>query len=109
MGNLNFETKKQIHWFKTDVNFENSFKFWFALQWQNKYLQIFVVSFILTLIGLFKLDWVYETVYENYKDEGNLGAIFAILGLSIPLVVSLVIAYKGFWQYFNDLKNGRNR
>lgn len=105
------ETKKQKSWFKTDkdINFENSFKFWFALQWQNKYMQIFILTFLLTIIGLFNINWVINTVVENYSDEGALGASFAIAGFSIPPLVSAIVAYKGFWQYFNDLKHGRSR
>lgn len=103
------ETKKQERWFRTDVDFENSFKFWFALQWQNKYLQIFIAAFALTIAGLCKFDWVKETVSENFADESYLGATFAICGFSIPPIICLVIAYKAFWQYFNDLKHGRSR
>lgn len=105
------DIKKQSSWFKTDkdIDFENSFKFWFALQWQNKFLPIFIVTFLLTIIGLFKINWVINTVSENYFDEGVLGASFTIAAFSIPPIVSVVIAYKGFWQYFNDLKNGISR
>lgn len=103
------EEKKQESWFKTEVDFENSFKFWFALQWQNKYLQIFAVVFALTIAGLFNLEWIKETVADNFTDEGKLGAAFTICGFSIPPIVCLVIAYKAFYQYFNDLKHGRSR
>lgn len=105
------EPLKQTSWFKTDKNieFENSFKFWFALQWQNKYMQIFLVTFTLTIIGLLKINSVIDIVDSNYIDEGWLGASFAIAGFSIPPIVSIVVAYKGFWQYFNDLKNGISR
>lgn len=103
------ETKKQTRWFRTDVDFENSFKFWFALQWQNKYLQIFAITFIATIIELCRFDFIQETVAENWADEGKLGAIFAICGFSIPPVICMVIAYKAFYQYFNDLKHGRSR
>ena len=105
------ETKKQESWFKTDkdIDFENSFKFWFALQWQNKYMPIFLLTFTLTIIGLFNLNSVVDIVESNYVDESWLGASFAIAGFSIPPIVSIVVAYKGFWQYFDDLKNGRSR
>lgn len=105
------EIKKQSSWFKTDkdINFENSFKFWFALQWQNKYLQIFAVTFIATIIELCRFGWVVDTIADNYSDGGWLGATFTIAGLLIPITVSAVIAYKGFWQYFNDLKNNTSR
>lgn len=103
--------KKQSSWFKTDkdINFENSFKFWFALMWQNHYIQIFTVVFIATLVEIFNFNTLVEIVQDNYNDEGGLGATFAVLGLIIPPIVCMVIAYKGFWQYFNDLKHGRSR
>ena len=95
------ETKKQKSWFKTDVEFENSFKFWFALQWQSKYMPIFLL--------IFNLNSVVDIIESNYIDESWLGASFAIAGFSIPPIVSIVVAYKGFWQYFDHLKNGRSR
>lgn len=105
------ETKKQESWFKTDkdINFENSFKFWFALQWQNKYMQIFILTFTATIIELFNLKWISNTVSENFMDEGVLGASFAIAGLILPPLITLIVTYKGFYQYFNDLKNGTSR
>jgi hypothetical protein len=105
------KTKKQESWFRTgkDINFENSFKFWFALQWQNKFMQIFLLTFTITIIELFNLTWVLDTVSENFMDEGALGASFAIAGLVLPPLITLVVAYKGFYQYFNDLKNGTSR
>lgn len=108
---LTTEVKKQSSWFKTDddIKFENSFKFWFALQWQNKYLQIFAITFITTIIEICKFGWVIDTVYDNYSDEGTLGVIFTVAGLLLPITISAVIAYKGFWQYFQDLKKDISR
>lgn len=105
------EPLKQTSWFKTDkdIEFENSFKFWFALQWQSKYMAIFLLTFTLTIIELFKINSVIDIVDSNYIDERWLGASFAIAGFSIPPIVTIVVIYKGFWQYFNDLKNGISR
>lgn len=105
------ETKKQKSWFKTDkdIDFENSFKFWFALMWQNSYIQIFSVAFFLVILGLFRFDWIIDVISENMEAEGHFGASFAILGFSIPPMICLIIAYKGFYQYFNDLKHKRSR
>lgn len=105
------EDRKQSSWFKTDkdIDFENSFKFWFALMWQNHYIQIFLLTFIISLIELFKLGAISEIVSDNYSDEGGFGATLAVLGLSIPPIVTAVVCYKGFWQYFNDLKNNTSR
>jgi len=103
------ETKKQIRWFKTDVDFENSFKYWFALMWQNKFIQLFIATFTGTVLEALNFNWVLETIYENFALGGNFGGIATILGLSILPISASTIAYKGFWQYFNDMKNGRSR
>jgi hypothetical protein len=100
---------KQTSWFRTQVDFENSFKWWFALQWQNKFMPIFIVTFTATIIELFNLTWISDTVSENFTDESYMGASFAIAGLVLPPLITLIIAYKGFWQFFNDLKHGKSR
>lgn len=102
------EIKKQNRWFRTDVDFENSFKFWFALQWQNTYIQIFLVSFTLLVLQFCNLGKTIQWFSEAWL-EGIGSGIMVSMGLLLPLVVTLVISYKGFWQYFDDLKNGRSR
>ena len=99
---------KQNSWFKTEVDFENSFKWWFALQWQNKYIQIFLLTFTITVIELCNPIWVYDTISDNFSDS-VMGGILSIVGLLIPLVVTSVVSFKGFYQYFIDIKNGTNR
>lgn len=83
--------KKQESWFKTEVDFENSFKFWFALQWQNSYIQLFVLA-LAFLIG------------SACSLEGG-----QLWFCAIPASTMAVIGYKGFWQFFNDRKHGRTR
>lgn len=101
--------KKQNSWFRTEVDFENSFKFWFALMWQNTYIQIFAVAFPIMIYELCRFGACIESVRENFVVGGTAGGIATILGLLIPPAVVTAIAYKGFWQYFNDLKNKRSR
>ena len=105
------ETKKQKSWFKTDndIKFENSFKFWFALQWENSYIQLFAIGFIATILELFNFGWVIDTVAINFEVGGNFGGIATILGLSIPFIEASVIAYKGFWQFWNDISKDKSR
>jgi hypothetical protein len=101
-------TKKQEGWFRTEVDFENSFKWWFALQWQNGYLQLFSLFFTLFILQLFN----FGTMMEWYKDawsDSTAGGIMTSMGMLIPITGASIIAYKGFYQYFNDLKNGRSR
>lgn len=85
---------KQRSWFKTDVDFENSFKYWFALQWQNWYIQSFV--------GILALFIFMLTPYAELEGWEKLLSL-------IPLSACVTIAYKGFYQFFNDMKNGTSR
>ena len=102
------ETKKQERWFRTDVNFENSFKFWFALQWQNWYIQIFAVAFSILIYQLINLADTLGSIAEAWGESVGAG-LMVTGGLLLPLAVSSICAIKGFWQYFNDLSKGRSR
>ena len=58
------ETKKQSSWFRTDENikFENSFKFWFALMWQELNIQLFAVFFPLLILQIINIGWCVDQV-----------------------------------------------
>jgi len=102
------ETKKQVRWFRTDVNFERSFKFWFALQWQNSYLQLFVVALVITTLEFINFGWVIDAIKDGFNDS-IMGGLFSVMGCLIGPTMMSVIAYKGFYQYFDDLSKGRSR
>ena len=106
-GNIIGATK-QTSWFSTEVDFENSFKFWFALMWQNKYIQLFFVGLIPMILEVCNLKWVTDTVRDNFED-GVAGGIMTIVGLLTPAAIAAVIAYKGFYQFWNDIKSGTSR
>lgn len=42
-------TKTQTSWWKTEVDYEPGFKFWFALMWQNWYIQIVLINIALLI------------------------------------------------------------
>lgn len=98
----------QKGWFRTDVDFERSFKFWFALQWQNKYIQIFAVSFSI-LVYQFCTFGSQAGYFAEAWNDGVAEGLMVSMGLLLPLIVSSVVAYKGFWQYFDDLSKKRSR
>lgn len=103
--------KKQSSWFKTDadIEFEDSFKFWFALMWQNMYIFLGALGLVVTMLELTHPIWVINTVIDNINEDGFWGGLFTAIGLSvIPLMFALV-SYKGFWQYWDDMKHGRSR
>lgn len=102
--------KTQSSWFKTDddIKFENSFKFWFALQWQNHFIHIFALFITLLILEIFNFNTVYGWVLEAYYDSIGTG-IFVTPFIFLPLIGTIAVVYKGFWQFFNDLKNGNTR
>lgn len=102
------KTNKQQSWFKTEVDFEKSFKWWFALQWQNSFMQIFIVAFSLLIAQLLNISTMIVWVLEAWCD-GVAAGVISTFGVFLPFIVSTVVAYKGFYQYFNDLKNGTSR
>ena len=103
--------KTQSSWFKTDkdIKFEDSFKFWFALMWQNKYIQLAVVGLVATIIELFNLGNLIDTFYENLYLDGFWGGLFSFIGMIIMPAMLTLVSYKGLWQYWDDMKKGRSR
>ncbi len=61
---------------------------WFALMWQNFYIQLVIIA-IGFIIGLLVTG--------------------AILWSLLPLAICGVVTYKGFYQFWNDMKNGTSR
>lgn len=92
-----------------EKDFDNSFKNWFKIMWSNWYLPIFIVTFGVLIYEICIFDKVVTTITDNFDEGGTMGGIFTILGVSLPLIISSVIAYKGFFQFWKDLKNGISR
>lgn len=69
------------------------FKMWFSIMWRNWYIQLFAICIAFIVL-------VFTSGLEN---------IDFILALTLPIVTALVIAFKGFYQFWNDLKNDRSR
>lgn len=100
--------KKQNRLFRTDVDFEKSFKFWFALQWQNKYIQIFAVAFGILIYQLINYSDSLGSILEAWYESVGAG-LMVTAGSLLPLAVSSIVAYKGFYQYYDDLSKGKSR
>lgn len=86
-----------------------SFKNWFKIMWQNTYIQLFIVGFGVTVYELCIFNQVIDCVNENFDAGGTFGGIATIIGVCICPIMAIVIAYKGFYQYWKDLKNGISR
>lgn len=73
-------------------------KSWFEIvALSNPYLWLFIISFGFFLSSIIFPDfWSYPTA--------EWWVVFGMSG-----VVSAVLGYKGLWQKYNDLKNGRVR
>jgi hypothetical protein len=95
---------EQKSWFHTEAEFQDSFKFWFALMWQNKYIQLFVLGFVITIVELCKFMTCCQTVAENWNEDGALGGIMTIMGLFIAPTIAGAISYAGFYKYWEDIK-----
>lgn len=73
-----------------------TFKNWFKLMWGNNYIQLFLLA-IAFLIA--ELNWM-----DSFYSLGGF-----IIGLSIPIGMMILIGYKGFYQFWSDIKKNISR
>ncbi len=80
-----------------DIDFtkkENqTFKNWFKLMWANAFIQLFLGSIVLGII-----------ILTAKFDEAS-----SYLSILIPIAMFIMIGYKGFYQFWKDIINGRSR
>lgn len=69
------------------------FKAWFKIMWQNFYIQIFVIAVAFFIGILTQID----------------GSFMFYVILAIPVLMMIVIGYKGFYQFWRDLQQGTSR
>ncbi len=69
------------------------FKMWFKIMWMNWYIQLFIICLIAISLVL----------------NSGLEGLDLALAITIPTSSALVIIFKGFYQFWNDLRNGRSR
>lgn len=70
---------------------DHSFKKWFQIMWSNNYITLFIVA--LAFLGFMIMSLEGTQLW------------FCLL----PITMMGVIGYKGFYQFWNDLKNGKSR
>ena len=75
---------------------DHSAKNWFKIMWKNTYIQLFVLA-LAFFIGVICSYNSFDVAWGFW------------LCLAIPSLIMIVIAYKGFYQFWNDLKNGQSR
>lgn len=79
---------KHYTWFNTgNTEYDPSFKWWFALMWQNGYIQIFIIALVF-LIGM---------LYSLEIDQ----LWFCI----IPVAILTVITILGFIKFPHELRD----
>ena len=76
------------------LNGDHSSKMWFSIMWRNSYIQFFFIALFAIGLVLYLFD---QRGTEFY------------LAIAVPFLAAAIIAYKGFYQFWNDLKNGRSR
>lgn len=67
---------------------------WRQLMWKNFYIQLFIIA-LAALVGEFYL-------IDSFYSFGGF-----ILGISIPIGVMILIAYKGFYQFWRQYSKGK--
>lgn len=88
------------------TNGDHSFKNWLKIMWQNNYIQIFSVAFTILIVEIFNMDGCMALCYGN---NGFFPSLFAVILLLLPITVASIVAYKGFYQFWSDLKSGNTR
>ena len=87
---------------------DHSFKNWFKIMWKNKYIQLFAVGLAGIIVQLAFWSGMMDMISENFYDS-TMGGIITIVTMLLPTFMVSIISYKGFWQFWNDLKNGDSR
>lgn len=83
-----------------------TFKDYVKEETKQLYLPLFVVFFVLLILQLFNLDWCKQAWIES---DGIDGKIMATMGLILPLIGSIILGYKGLYQYWIDYINKKTR
>lgn len=87
---------------------DHSFKNWFKIMWGNGYIFGFLLGLAGIVTQLIFWDSMIEMVKENIAN-GAWEGIMIVVAMLIPPAMVAIISYKGLWQFWNDLKNGKSR
>jgi len=87
---------------------DHSFKNWFNIMWKNGYIQYFVLFLSLFIGELANFNWVVDIIEGAFTD-GVAAGIMTSFAVFLPPGAAILVAYKGLWQFWNDLKHGRSR
>lgn len=90
------------------LNGDHSFKMWFKIMWKNGYIFLFLVGLTALILELINIRDVFGWTIDAWHEGIAAGALVTV-GNFIPILIVGSIAYKAFYQYWNDLKNGTTR
>jgi len=82
---------------------DHSFKNWFKMMRQNKYILVFIIGMIGVITQIVMWDDVVYTVKDNFSFE-FMGGIFTLIGMLIPISMVTIVSYFGFYKLWNRLK-----
>lgn len=86
---------------------KDNFKEWFKIMWGNGYIFIFLISITIVISQLFALSEVINLIKESWHD-GITAFSFTVAGFTIPSVILVLVAYKGFYKHWKNLKKNNN-
>ena len=80
---------------------DHSFKKWWDIMWNvTGYIKVFLSALIANILFI-----IFQ--HDDFQKEGVMGAFYGII--TFLALIKVIIAYKGFYQKWNDLKNGKSR
>lgn len=85
-----------------------TFKGWFDLQNKNYNIIFFIVSFGALIYQLTNLKWCLDNIITA-SDNGVFAAILTTIGMLTPLIIVILIVWKGFIQMWQDVQSGKSR
>lgn len=77
----------------------HSFKTWFRIMWNNRYIQLFLVGFFLLIMQLTHIKWCVDLIAE----QPGFGIIMTGLGMLIPIGIVSAVSYFGFYKHWKFL------
>ena len=76
--------------------------------WAYNNIQVFAIFATLLIVEILNWQWCVDVLWENY-DDSIMAAVFTILAMLIPIGGVAIVAILGFYQDWQDYKNGRSR
>lgn len=87
---------------------DHSFKNWFKIMWSNGYIFAFLVGLSSMITQIVLWNDMIDMIRDN-ASYSTWGGIMTVSAMLIPPAIVALVSYKGFYQFWDDLKNGRSR